>query len=293
MKDCPLDFVVFVFIDMDKQIVRIPSRLYFDLFSIGGDKMLAVFAILKANSDNSRYYAYKGRNNKITSKYGLLRAKTNISLSVLEKYVPQLIELHLCKFDEQGNFIMKGAKLLRESYNYKFKEGKKVYDNSVKMIPLVIGETFIETSYNMASPRFHSLKDKQEKQINSKKKLCELQSQGANTTNITKYKAYKSALRKGKFDNLHLTENVVLSNQGYAKLKDNSIDNKSKGEYWKQVYIKKGLVKSERNFEKVQKMSFAEYQIFKKLNDFNPKLTYFQGYLVISLVSSLLVNSLT
>lgn len=264
-------FLVFV------KIVRIPSKLYYLIYSVGGDKLLAVYATLKVNSARSRYYNYIAKNNRKVSGYGLLRAKTNISLSTLKNYIPYLVELGLCEFTDKG-FSMLGSNRLK-------------LDHNDKMVPLVVSGKITDTSYNMMSVRFHSLTRQQERQIIKKQRLSELKSQARYSSKA--FKKFKKAEKSGRYENFLHTEYVCLSNEGYAKIKDGEKDNKSRGEYWKRVAVQKGLVSSERVLEKIQRMSYSEYTILKSFSDFDYSLTYYRGFLCKNRVSTILPTNLT
>ena len=58
---------------MEKQHVHINSKLYADLFSLGGDNLVAVYCMLKF-SKNGEIKIYKEKNRNI---YHTLKTKTN------------------------------------------------------------------------------------------------------------------------------------------------------------------------------------------------------------------------
>src|SRR5690606_20070647 len=135
-----------------KKVVRINSRLYYDLFSHenGGDRLIAFYCILKASRKNdSRFRAFISKNNKLVSGYGLLRAKTNLSLSTIEKYMPILIEKGLCTLEENGDVSLLGNQKTKELYSCE------------KLVPIVIDENLVKTSLHVLAVRVKSAEDKQ------------------------------------------------------------------------------------------------------------------------------------
>jgi hypothetical protein len=254
------------------ETVRIPSMLYFSLSEQGGVKLISVYATLKAfKNGNIKYYAYTSKNNKFVSGYGLLRNKTNISLPTLKKYVPILIDMGLCSFHSNGDFVMLGGEKVKELYN------------SYKMIPIKIGENIIKTQYNCLSVKCHSEQRQQLTMISKKTHRRDLLKQLSNPTSL---KGLKSAKRvEAKFGKkIEIIDNVVMSNQGFAFLKDGTENNKSKGSYWKSRLVKNGIIKSTRRYELGKKMSYGAYLEYKKLF-FYKGMTYSNGRLAEELVS--------
>lgn len=275
-----------------KGIFRIPSQLYFDLWTKGneipsltGDKLIAVYSILKFYRDNGiKYYAYKSKNNKNISGYALLRAKTNISLHTIEKYVPVLIEMGLCFIDNNGDFVLLGNQKTKDLYS------------SYKLVPIVIGKNVIETALNVMSVILFSAQKEQKNQYKKKLTRSEQLKQGADPKNSKQYKKYKAILKQfGEVTNLN--EKTVLSNEGFSVIKhgkENNIKNlKSNGCYWKRRFKSVGLVKTKRVFEKIQAMTRLQYLELKKLGLLERKFTYVDGFLVEEKVSSFSAIDLT
>lgn len=274
---------------MSNQIVRIPSKLYFDIWSKGesfpslnGDSLLAVYTVLRANKNSQiKYYSYTAKNNKFIGGYSLLRKQTNLSLSVLKKYVPVLIEMGLCFFDRNGDFVLLGGEKLKELYN------------SYKLVPITLGNTLTKTKYNCYSIRVMSSERQQKRMIDKKKHRSELLLQSQNPKNLKQLKAAKRVKDK----NIEITDKAILSNQGFAYLKDNTQNNKSKGHYWKSRLVSNGIIKSSRRFEIIQKMSYNEYCIIKKYHGIPPNYTYIRGGMAKELPATLattdLVNSMS
>jgi len=264
-----------------QKVFRLPSQLYFDLFStpeLSGDKLIAVYSILKTSRQGEvKYYAYKAKNNKFVSGYSLLRAKTKMSINTLKKYVPALIEKGLCHFDLNGDFVLLGNKKVKELYTR-------------KLVPIVIGESFLDTALKVMSVRIHSKEGYQKKEIAKKLTRSEQLKQVVDKSNTN---AGKRALKRSVKDESVIIEKTVLSLQGFSKLKDGTLDNKSKGYYWKKKLKVKGLVKTSRRFEEIEKMSFSEYQYLKSVFGLQRAETYNNGFLCRETISSFSAVDLT
>ena len=261
-----------------QQTYRIPSKLYFELYQKGGDKLIAAYSILKqSRNKETQYHSFTSNNNKIVSGYSLLRNKTNLTLHSLKKYVPILMDLGLCYFDGDGNFILLGNTKTKELYS------------SYKLVPIVIGKNLIHTAYNCFSVRIHSSEKQQNKKIQKNKFQSELRSKQNNPSTLKEHKAIQRLLRKEKrgFE----TDTAVLSIKGYALLKD-STNSKSKGSYWKSKLILNNIVESHKRFEKIRKMSFEEFLSVKSNLKLDRNFYYKNGNLVKELVSGLKTISL-
>lgn len=249
---------------MNQTVVRIPSKLYHKLWETGnlspgltGDKLIAVYAILKSSRGGSAVFsAYTSKNNKRVGGYSLLRQVANVSLTTLQKYVPVLLELGLCHFNDNGDFVFVGNNKLKEVFNR-------------KLVPIVIGKSLVETSYNVISVRLHAAHSQQTRQIGKKRKRSEILKQGENPFSQRMYKKAKR-LKEKYGDSVKVTDKAVLSIQGYAKLKDGSLDKKSKGAYWKTKLCKLGMVSTKRRFSYSSPMSYNDFQMMKKYDDAMP-----------------------
>lgn len=260
------------FFFMKKSVVRISSLLYKDLFDLGGDKLIAVFSILKSSRNGKiKYYSYTARNNKKVSGYSLLRKETCLSLHTLKKYVPMLMDLGLCEFHTNGDFSVLGNRILKKIYN-------------TKLVPITIGKNFTDTQYNSFSVRLHSSEKSQRIMISKKQHRRELIFKLENPRTMKEYKASKNVLKRYGRD-ISVTDNVVLSNQGYSKLKGKD-GSKSSGSYYKSKLVEKGIVHSSRKYKLVEKMSYAEYLQFKKYNAYG-FYTYLRGCLAIEQIATM------
>ena len=263
---------------MSNKTARLNSRLYFDLFSRGGDKLIAVYCTLKMlRNGEVKYYAYKSKNNKFVSGYALLRAKTNLTLHTIEKYVPVLINMGLCFIDKNGDFVLLGNEKINTLYS------------SRKLVPIKIGVNVTETVLFSFSVRSFSAEKKQQTEINKKLTRSEIIKQGTDPKNLREYKKAQRILKTyGEVTNLN--EKTVLSLEGFGVLKhteNNEIkDIKSSGSYWRRKLKNANIIKTNREFNKLQKMSFAEYLYFKKYGQLTSRHIYKNGYLVEETVSS-------
>lgn len=247
------------------KVVRIPSKAFFALSERGSDKLVAVYATLKhCKNGDIKYYAYTAKNNKFVSGYNLLRNKTNLSLCTLKKYVPLLIEMGLCSFHINGDFVLLGGEKTKELFS------------SFKLVPIVIGKNITTTQYNCLSVKVHSAERQQLKKINQKKFRSELLNQTA-----FNWKAYKKAKKIGVEE---ITDKTILSNQGFAKLKDGTEDNASKGSYWKSRLVKHGIIKSTRRYLLGNEMSYATYIEYKGYF-FQRGMTYKNGCLAQEIIA--------
>jgi len=267
-----------------KKIFRLASKLYFDLWTKGnelpglsGDKLIAVYSILKYYRDNGiKYYSYKSKNNKNISGYSLLRSKTNLSLHTIEKYVPVLIEMGLCFIDDNGDFVLLGNQKTKDLYN------------SYKLVPIEIGKNVTDTATNVMLVRVHAKQLEEQKQYRKKLTRSEIISQGIDPKTSAQLKAAKAMSKR--FGEFTLNEKTVLSVQGFAVLKHGAENNikslKSSGSYWKNKLKKKGLITTERQFTKIEKMSYDYYLQLKNSRMLDNNQLYRKGYLVKETVST-------
>lgn len=259
---------------MSQKIARPNSKLYFDLYQQGGDKLIAVYAILKTSREGlDKYYSYTSKNNKVVSGYALLRSKTILTLHSIKKYVPTLISMGLCYIEDNGDVHITGGERLNTQYKCR------------KIVPIVIGKNIIETALNAVSVRVFSMQKQQESQISNKQNRSELLLQVSNPTNYKLYKKAKKLEKRLMGEKIIILDKVVLSNQGYAVLKNGISDNKSMGQYWKKRLTSKGLVKVTRRFDRLKQMSYEEYQKIKIISK-NRRMVYSKGFLCEELISS-------
>lgn len=267
---------------MNKDIVRINAKLYHDLWKRGGDKLLATYCMLKNfRAGEIKYYAYTSKNNKFIGGYSLLRAKTNLSLHSLEKYVPALISMGLCFIDKNGDFVLLGGERTKELYS------------SRKLVPIKIGKNLIETATNCLSVRCHAKQYDQNRMIAKKKHRSELIFKSKDPRNLKEYKLGLSYIKKYG-ENIEITDKAVLSNDGFCLLKfgKDNLNYKAKGQYWKQKLVKAGIITSSRRFEILQRMSYPDFLQLKKMGDVKRNQTYIRGGLAQELTASFLSSDL-
>ena len=157
----------FAFYIMTKKTARISSKLYSALFKEGGDKLIAVYSVLKTSRGGEvKYYAYTSKNRKFISGYSLLRAKTILTLHTIEKYVPTLIDMGLCFIDKNGDFVLVGNQKLKKQYNN-------------KLLPIKIGVNLTDTAYNSLAVRVFSMEKTQKTQIEKKQTRSEIIAYGS------------------------------------------------------------------------------------------------------------------
>lgn len=255
---------------MNKKIARISSQLYFDLFKRGGDKLIAVYSILKTSRNNDiKYYAYTAKNNKFIGGYYLLRSKTNLTLHSIKKYVPVLIDMELCFIDKNGDFVLIGNEKIKQKYN-------------TKLVPIKIGFNLTDTVYNSLTVRLFSAEKSQKTQIEKKQTRSEIIAYGSKK--MSKYYDKKYG------HNLEVNEKTVLSLQGFGDLKHGETNNirniKSSGAYYKKKLREKGIVKTKREFKKLEKSTYSEYVQMKKYFTIGRKITYKNGWIVEEQISS-------
>lgn len=260
---------------MNRNVVRINSKLYFDLFKKGGDRLIAFYCMLKnVKGREEKLLSFKSKNNKNVSGISLIRNKTGFTLHTIKKYVPTLIEMGLLSFECNGNVCLLGNRR------------SKILYSSYKMIPIIIGDSITQTALNAFAVRVDSAQRQQKKMIDKKIDRRVLLNQAVNPSNL---RLYKKALKfKKKYGDIDLTivEQTVLSNEGFSNLKSEANVTKSKGAYWKRKLKKSGLITTERRFEKIKKMSYKDYLKIKLSGHHNTTYTYYKKYLVKELISS-------
>lgn len=278
---------------MIQKTIRVPSILYRELYVAGGDQLIAVYALLKyaksKNSSFSGFKSYTSKNNKLVGGFGVIRKNTKLSLSVIQKFVPMLVELKICHFEKDGSFVMLGNNRVKKMFSPKKGE--------VKLVPILIGKNFIDTQYNSSFVRLHSEHRKQGTMISVKETRRHLIKQFLRLKREKDaYMPYGKAKRAEKLikkygKNIEIVKVRLMSNSGFAFLKHEVSNKPALGAYYKRKFIEKGMVTAKRRFRKLDKMSFGQYQ---KMKDFHPtpeKLTYMKGRAWLRLTSSFTIFS--
>lgn len=227
--------------------VVLNSKLYSDLFDQGGDELIAVYSLLRFHKRGKTKYQNEG---KLTG-YKLLHNKTKLSLTTLKRYVPQLIELNLCRFDKHNQLFITGTNKINKLYKTK----------RPKLVPIEIG-TYKQTKLFSFRVRILRMEQNQKNRIDRRDALNNIIGKRENNRFLSKsefamFKAMKDTdwdyYNSGNFE-----ANTVLSNQGYSKLKG-----RSSGAYWKKELVSAGIIKTKRNIKFIRKCTKAEYNKIK------------------------------
>jgi len=263
------------FMEKIKGTVRLPSYIYHELYTLGGDKLVAVFCTLKFFNTEIKYRSYTSKNNRKVEGYGLLRNKTNISLSVLEKYVPILLEKRYVTFMDNGDVCVLGNNALKRRDK---KKGKK-------LIPIRIGKNISETALYSYYVRVRSSEDNQKKMIAKKQHRREIINQ--NTDSVEKENAKKKVLSLFG-DSFELTDKVVMSNRYLTSLLNPEIDYTTN--YIKRKLVAKELLFSKRQFRILMRMDYTSYERMYGKNPIK-NLIYHKGYLTTEISSCVSTDS--
>lgn len=245
--------------------VRIPSRIYFQLLEKGGDKLISVFCTLKSQRKGKKYYSYTAKNNRFVSHFSLLRQQTTLSLSVIKKYVPMLVDMGFVVLEKNGGVSIIGNNKLK----------KLDTRNNTKLVPIQVFNKYKKTELYSYYVRIHSNEKSQKKIIGKKLQRSEIIKKSPSTY-IEKQNHKRVVESFGK--EIDYTENVMLSNTSFSEIKDS--DKKpsvSKGNYLKRKLCEENILYSKRQFKKLEKLSYVQ---FKKRNIQERGITYFNGYMV-------------
>lgn len=241
--------------------------------------------LLKGRCGYHRYVPEKNSNGKITSGKRLLSKKSGVSLTAIDMYLPQIIDMGLGHFNSDGGFTMLGSKKIDGLYASK------------KKVPVRIGKNLRITKGNLNAVIITASIYRQVKQIERKitlnKALC--QERKGKTLSRQQSKAILNAAKSESIniDKLNKVENLVLSNKGFSKAirgLDNNSGQKmvSHGGYWRKVLSERGFIASRRRYETVYpgKVSFNQYlSIRKQLYNQYGFVTYKKGRIVKPIVS--------
>ena len=259
---------------MEKQHVHINSKLYADLFSLGGDNLVAVYCMLKF-SKNGEIKIYKEKNRNI---YHTLKTKTSLSVTTLRKYVKQLVKLELCYFDSVGNFVLKGNNKLNKEYK---KE---------KLVRVKVG-SYKQTRLFSFAVRIRTMERLQKKAIdrkNEQNKILARLRKGYSITKREKNFLKSCEMYKSEID--YNNAKTVLSNQGYSKLKKGYEASKSVGNYWKKQLVSAEIIKTERQFKFLRKGTLSDYL---QNREFDRTIVYKNGKIYKELIPSFTTNTET
>jgi hypothetical protein len=248
----------------------INSKLYFELFTLGGDNLLAVYVKLKYAKRNSTKL-FKEQNKSI---YQTLREHTGLSITTLRRYIKVLSNEGFCSFDSQGNFCLVGGNKINKKYKSK------------KLVKIEIG-TYQETKLFSFKVRILSMEKQQRNIIDTRDEL--------NKINGRKKKNYRVSAKEENFYNIwsekqttdYLNKETyiaktVLSNQGYSKLKFGKTKTKASGLYHKKKLVEAGIIKVRRKFKFLKVCTYKEY-LYLKFN-VDKSLVYKEGKLFKELI---------
>ena len=256
---------------MEKQYVHINSKLYADLFSLGGDNLVAVYCMLKF-SKNGEIKIYKEKNRNI---YHTLKTKTNLSVTTLRKYVKQLVKLEVCYFDSVGNFVLKGNNKLNKEYKKR------------KLTRVKVG-SYKQTRLFSFAVRIRTMERLQKKAIDRRheqNKILARQRKGHCITKREKNFLKSCEMYKSEGD---YNAKTVLSNQGYSKLKKGYEASKSVGYYWKKNLVSAEIIKTERQFKFLRKGTKLDYL---ENREFDRTVVYKNGKIYKELIPSFTTNT--
>ena len=255
---------------MENKQVHINSKLYADLFSLGGDNLVAVYCMLKF-SKNGEIKIYKEKNRNI---YHTLKTKTNLSVTTLRKYIKQLVKLEICYFDSVGNFVLKGNSKLNKEYK---KE---------KLVRVKVG-SYKQTRLFSFFVRIRTMERLQKKAIDRRheqNKILARQRKGHYITKREKNFLKSCEMYKSEGD---YTAKTVLSNQGYSKLKKGYEASKSVGYYWKKNLVSAEIIKTERQFKFLRKGTLLDYL---QNREFDRTVVFKKGKIYKELIPSFTTN---
>jgi hypothetical protein len=234
---------------------NINSKLYSDLFDIGGDNLLAAYAKLKF-AKRRKVKIYKEQNRNI---YHTLKIETNLSISTLRKYIKVLTKENLCWFDTKGNFCMVGTNKINNRYKSK------------KTVPVEIG-TLKQTKLFSFRVRVFRMEQQQKNRIDRRSeqnKIIEKMKKGYTlTAQQFKFRnAWRDADKEYAQNQDTYNANTVLSNQGFSKLKFGETTSKGSGNYWKKQLVAAGIIKVQRQFQFLKRCSQKEYLSLRYAGD--------------------------
>lgn len=248
-----------------QKTVILNSRLYSSLFTEGGDELIAVYSCLRFYKGGAIKYYNEGK----LSGYKLLHEKTKLSLTTLKRYIPQLIELGLCRFDKHNQLVLLGTNKINKLY----KKGR------TKFVPLEIG-SYKETKLCSFRVRVFKAEQQQKKRTDRRYEQINIIERRKNNRFLSKsqmamFKAMTDLDWK-YYNSDDLNANTVLSNQGFSKLKAGNTKSKGSGQYWKKMLVSAGIIKTQRNIKVIRKCTKAEYQLIKQLDR---SYSYYNGKL--------------
>ena len=249
------------------------SKVYSHLFEVGGDELISVFSLLKFHKNGEiKYYNVKN--------YAELSKRTTISITTLKRYIPILIDLGFCRFESQGDFYVIGNNKLNKLY----KKGK------LKLVPIEIA-TYKQTKMFSFRVRILRMEQNQKNTIDIKSNRNNIIAKGSRRQFLSKleFKQLKNLKKKG-ISITDINDKVILSIQGYYKLKSGKQNKGNNGQFWKAKLIEAGIIKARRVQELITKCDKEE---FKALRGYDKSLFYYKGGVYRELISEFTTTEFT
>lgn len=232
--------------------IRLNSVLYAQLFNEGGDKLISLYVQLKAcKNSRIKIKAHKSTKGHKLQRYGLLRKESHLSLSVLKTYLPQLMRLGLCWFDNNGDFVMLGNRKINELYKTK---------KRLKIVRVRVGNSFKETQMYSYLVRIKSSQLQQEKHAAVKAHRENLVAKHTKGYFLKPNERQQlNRILEKNLSYINITDKSVLSHAGFAKLKTQELNYPSKGEYWRNKMVKAGLIKVKLRREFIGEYTYKQF----------------------------------
>ena len=237
--------------------IRINSALYPVLLEKGGDRLIAFYVHLKSVKTRRRIMPVITQSGRKIKHLNLLKKVTGFSRKTCEKYFKMLIEMNLANFSKDGAVYLMGENTIKKHYSH------------AQRVPVKIGETLLETALNSYFVRVYAMEKKQKtviQEIQSQHQLIARVSDGIHVSSKL-YETYKAIVKNEKKMSKLDTwkdDKVVLSRMGFAKLKDNSKDNVSKGRYWRDKLKKANLIRVRRNNIPLMACTEVDFKYMKR-----------------------------
>lgn len=256
------------------QTANINKKLYSTLFNEGvergvdSDMLITVYAFIKAaKQGKDRIRPITAKNGRVIKYYRLLHKVTKISEKTLKKYVPILESVGVFNFSKDGSAYLKGNTKTAKEFR------------TDKTIKLTVKDGIQSTKLNSFFVRIKAKEKRIKTAINkTNSKIKVLGKLESTKISFKEFKYAKRLKREGvTLKGLKEHHNkVVLSNEGFYKVKKEVEDSKSAGHYWKKKLVKAGKIKTRRNNVEVKKCSKADFLAVKY---YNRKFSYYGGIL--------------
>lgn len=264
---------------------HIDSAVFGHLFEKGSAGLVGVYAMLLYGRKGYHcYLPYKNENNKITKGKRLISKQSGVSLTALNKHLPVLIDMGLCKFMPCGGFTMTGKKKLKKLNKKK------------KSVPVRIGKNLRETKGNVYAVPVLARLFRQTKQIDKKITLSKAKCRAEKNRSVSQKDAeLLLKAHKSKFidlDKLKKVENIVLSNVGISEIMGGDCKNHMvRGSYMRKLLENRGFIFSRRRYSPVspEKISYQQFRASKNwyMEHFG-FVTYKNGRVVKPIVSEVM-----